>query len=315
MMNLEYDLSIIIPAYNAKNTIETTLNSIKNQKLSILFEVVIVNDCSNYNYKEYIDKYNKYFNIREINTKVNSGPGVSRQLGIDNTRSKYILFIDSDDCFYNEKSISKMYNNIKKENYDLLIGNFIMKTGLIDKKMYKDLIWLHGKMYKRSFLEKYNIKFNDTRANEDNGFNRLILFMNPKIIYLNEFVYIYNNNINSITRKDNNLYDFIGIQGFCYNMTWAINEAIFRGKKKDDFGIFSLDIMLTLYVYYFKFKNKYDVRKIFAWGSEIKKIYDSTKENITKKVYEEMLNKKRMQFIWSFPNDSEISFEKFLSMF
>ena len=57
-MNLEYDLSIIIPAYNAKNTIETTLNSIKNQKLSILFEVVIVNDCSNYNYKEYIDKYN-----------------------------------------------------------------------------------------------------------------------------------------------------------------------------------------------------------------------------------------------------------------
>jgi hypothetical protein len=98
-------------------------------------------------------------------------------------------------------------------------------------------------------------------------------------------------------------------------MTWAINEAIFRGKKKDDFGIFSLDIMLTLYVYYFKLKNKYDVRKIFVWGSEIKKIYDSTKENITKKVYEEMLNKKRMQFIWSFPNDSEISFEKFLSMF
>lgn len=309
------DLSIIIPAYNAKDTIDKTLFSIKQQKLSISFEVVIVNDCSNYDYKEYIEKYNKYYNIHEVKTKVNSGPGVARQLGIDNTKSKYIVFIDSDDCFYNEKSISKMYNKIKKENYDLLIGNFIMKTDLIDKKMCKDLIWLHGKMYKRSFLEKYNIKFNNTRENEDNGFNRLILFMNPKIVYLDEFVYVYNNNINSITRKNNNLYDFIGIQGFCYNMVWAINEAMSRGKKKEGFGLFSLDIMLTLYVYYFKFKNKCDVRKIFVWGEEIKKIYDSTKENITKKSYEEMLNKKRLQFIWSFPNDDEISFEKFLSMF
>ena len=74
---------------------------------------------------------------------------------------------------------------------DLLIANFIIKRDLVDKKMFKDLTWLHGKMYKRKFLEKNNIKFNKSRANEDNGFNRLIIFMKPNIIFLDDCLCIY----------------------------------------------------------------------------------------------------------------------------
>ena len=33
------------------------------------------------------------------------------------------------------------------------------------------MVWMHGKMYRRSFFSKYNIRFNDSRANEDVGFN------------------------------------------------------------------------------------------------------------------------------------------------
>ena len=135
-----------------------------------------------------------------------------------------------------------------------------------------------------------------------------------KIIYLDEFVYVYNNNRDSLTRKDNNSYDFLGIEGFCYNMNWSINEAILRGKKKDDFGVFALDTLLRLYVYYIKFKNKYDVNKILAWGKEIKEIYDYNKINIDRKTFEDIIDQKRIQFIWSFPND-EFSFEKFLELF
>ena len=44
------DLCIIIPAYNSEKTIGAALESIKNQQLSISFEVIIVDDCSEYNY-------------------------------------------------------------------------------------------------------------------------------------------------------------------------------------------------------------------------------------------------------------------------
>ena len=78
MTNLEYDLSIIVPAYNSKETIDVTLESIKKQKLSIKFEVIIVNDCSKYNYQNFVDKYKNFYDIRELKTKTNSGPGVAR---------------------------------------------------------------------------------------------------------------------------------------------------------------------------------------------------------------------------------------------
>ena len=56
------DITIIIPAYNAKDTINSTLESIKNQKLSKSFEVIIANDCSDYTYDEFINMYSNYYN-------------------------------------------------------------------------------------------------------------------------------------------------------------------------------------------------------------------------------------------------------------
>ena len=53
---------------------------------------------------------------------------------------------------------------------------------------------MHGKMYKRKFLIDNDIKFNNSYANEDNGFNNLLLLHNPKISYLNEETYIWKNN-------------------------------------------------------------------------------------------------------------------------
>ena len=38
----------------------------------------------------------------------------------------------------------------------------------------QDMVWMFGKMYRRSFIDKYKIRFHETsRANEDNGFNTI----------------------------------------------------------------------------------------------------------------------------------------------
>lgn len=267
------DLSIIIPAYNARETICDTLDSIKIQKLSITFEVIIVNDCSDYNYSGIVSRYREYFDIKEIITSENLGPGGSRQYGIDNSISDYIVFIDSDDVFYDAYSIAKMYNEITKINADILISNFISQVE--ERKIIKkaNAAWLHGKMYKRSFLTKNNIKFNNTRANEDNGFNRLILLLKPNYIIFDEIVYVYRENLNSITRRDNRSYCFTGLEGYCYNMNWAMDEALLRMPVERDVAALALDVLLSLYVYYLAMEREYDIDKILLWGKPIKQKY------------------------------------------
>ena len=216
------NIDIIIPVYNAKSTIRRLLYSISYQKNSDKFKVYLVNDCDLLDYSEDINIFSSFLSITELKLDKNSGPGVARQHGLNNSNGDYVIFIDADDYFYNPYAIIDMYRNIEVNNADLLVSNFIYQRDneILVKK--NNMVWLHGKMYKRSFLNKYNIFFNNTRANEDNGFNRLILFCKPKIAYINEITYVYSENINSITRKNNREYKLYGLEGYSYNMCWAM---------------------------------------------------------------------------------------------
>ena len=239
-------LDIIIPCYNAKETLSKTLDSIKEQKTEVKFNVYLVNDKSDYNYQDEVKEYSKFFPIEEIELKKNLGPGGARREGINHTKSDYIMFIDSDDVLYNDKSLDKLYNTCK--NHDLCISNFILERDGVKVEKERNNVWLHGKMYRRSFLEKYNINFNDTRANEDNGFNRLIILMKPDKVYLDEPTYIYRENPSSITRSNNRSYKIYGLEGYIYNMKWAIDEALKRGA--DSFFVPYLTTSTLISMYY-----------------------------------------------------------------
>lgn len=307
------ELSIIIPSYNAKKSICDTLDSIAKQIIPISYEVILVNDCSDYDYEDIVLKYKDKFLIREIKTDNNVGPGGSRQYGIDNSESDYIVFIDSDDLFVGDDSLFEMYNEIKAKDADLLIGNFIYRRDKKEIIKKNNLVWLHGKMYKRKFLNKYSIRFNNSRANEDNGFNRLVLLLDPKIVFFDKEVYIYNENPDSITRKDNRAYRFYGIEGFCYNMNWAMDEAIKRGVSKNIIAILSTDVLATLYVYYVGLQDEYDVGKILEWGKEVNNKYKLYSNLLTSDYYLAVLKEKKEFLKDDFLIDNyNISFEEFL---
>ena len=57
-MSENLDLNIIIPAYNAKETLDKTLMSLCLQRTKYKFDVLVVNDKSDYNYKNIINKFN-----------------------------------------------------------------------------------------------------------------------------------------------------------------------------------------------------------------------------------------------------------------
>ncbi len=85
-------LSIIVPTYNRQDTIKQVLRSLDNQDFSKKeYEVIVVDDGSNYNVKDYIKKFKvKYFRQK------NSGPAKARNLGIQKATGKYVAFIGDD---------------------------------------------------------------------------------------------------------------------------------------------------------------------------------------------------------------------------
>lgn len=281
-------LSIIIPAYNAHNTIVKTLESIAVQLLNYDFEVLIVNDASDYTYEKEVSRFSKFFDIKELVLKENGGPGVARRKGLENTSSEYILFIDSDDYLYSPYSLAILLDNIIHYDSDMLISNFIYERDNERKIMLEDMVFLHGKIYKRKFLDDNNITFNDTRANEDNGFNRLILLLDAKVTFIDEVTYVYQENANSITRKENRKYKLTGLEWFAYNIKWAIDNSFDRVKDKRNIYLLVLNTLTSMYCYYIDMYDDFDVQYILRWSQELYNEYYK-KYNYTNKEKEDML--------------------------
>lgn len=86
--------SVIVPVYNRPDEVEELLESLTVQTLKD-FEVIIVEDGSNIPCKEVCDKYKDRLNIRYFD-KPNSGPGQSRNYGVERAEGQYVIILDSD---------------------------------------------------------------------------------------------------------------------------------------------------------------------------------------------------------------------------
>lgn len=86
--------SIIIPVYNRPDEVEELLESLTRQAF-LNFEVVIVEDGSSVPCKDVCEKYDGKLNIRYL-TKKNSGPGQTRNYGVEHATGDYVIILDSD---------------------------------------------------------------------------------------------------------------------------------------------------------------------------------------------------------------------------
>ena len=86
--------SIIVPVFNRPDEVDELLESLCSQTLKD-FEVVIVEDGSQIPCKDVCDKYAGILDLHYY-FKENSGPGQSRNYGVDRANGEYVLIIDSD---------------------------------------------------------------------------------------------------------------------------------------------------------------------------------------------------------------------------
>ena len=91
-MTLKY--SIIVPVYNRPDEVDELLESLCSQTYTD-FEVVIVEDGSQKPCKDVCDKYADILDLHYY-LKENSGPGQSRNYGVERAKGEYVIVLDSD---------------------------------------------------------------------------------------------------------------------------------------------------------------------------------------------------------------------------
>jgi glycosyltransferase involved in cell wall biosynthesis len=206
-------LDVIIPAYNAHKTIEQTIESIVGQTYKNNIKITIVNDFSEKDYSEFIEKYKSVIAIQEIKLEKNSGPGVARRVGQEQTNNPYLTFIDSDDIYTDMLFMQGAVELLESDkNKVVIIAEFMEEVKPMEYSPHqRDGVWVFGKVYRREYLARNKITFTDARSNEDTEFNlktRMYLKNKEEISFIDRPVYLWKFQENSITRRNNAEYSF-----------------------------------------------------------------------------------------------------------
>jgi glycosyltransferase involved in cell wall biosynthesis len=292
-------IDVIIPAYNAQKTILRTIASILTQDIVDDLEVTIVNDGDEIGYVEIVKIFSPYLSIREIKLNENQGPGAARQFGIENTKNPLITFIDADDTFAGAFSLKTLRQNLLNDPKVVCCwSSFLEDQKDVYVKHSLDTTWMFGKLYKRSFIDKYNIHFPpNSRSNEDGAFNtlcRLYMNDNENINMIEDVTYYWHYKEDSITRVNNAEYSYKdSFSGYTENQIWAIKEAEkivpFNGEVMKQ----KVMVLCNLYEYYLETKRsdpRYEERN---WGYcklFYKEIYREIKYKISEKVLSDVYN-------------------------
>ena len=209
------DLSIIIPHKNSFNTLLRLLNTIPN-KDSI--EVIIVDDNSSPEVVNKLKNIRCNNNIKIIYNHIGDGAGRARNIGLDSALGKWIVFADADDCFCDEfLALTNKFINNKEDiiyfgTHSLTIKGGASYRHLRYMKLVENYLTGHkfenelrfcflapwGKMIKRELIRKYNIRFEEILAGNDNIFSLKVASTARGMTATNDVLYI-------ITQRENSL--------------------------------------------------------------------------------------------------------------
>ena len=111
--------AFIIPVFNRPDEVDELLKSMTTQTLKD-FEVLVVEDGSAIPCKEVCEKYANCLNLHYYN-KPNSGPGQTRNYGVERTKSEYVIILDSD-VVLPDGYLAAVDKELNRENTDAFGG-------------------------------------------------------------------------------------------------------------------------------------------------------------------------------------------------
>ncbi len=255
-MKMTDRIDIIVPAHRAHATIGRTLESLAVQTIAKDLDVLVIDDeCPEGDYHDVVAPFLSRLNIRVLRLPKNLGAGGARQAGIDNSHNSYFSCIDSDDAFTAPDSLEQL-RNVMLENKAVQRcgGDLLYYSESGESFRQSGAFSMDGKLFRRSFIEKYGLRFNGTRANEDYGYNLTVDLLcdneAERTGYVPEATVNVYLNPNSITSAGNNR--FVWDQrlcGFVDNSIWAFDIAKDLRPGSDAVTMEILRVLLITYCY------------------------------------------------------------------
>ena len=117
---MHLNFSFVIPVYNRPEETAELLESFVNLKTSINFEVVIVEDGSTITSKNVVEAYRGKLNISYY-SKPNTGPGDSRNYGMQKAKGNYFIILDSD-CILPNNYLTEVLKSLNHNYVDCFGG-------------------------------------------------------------------------------------------------------------------------------------------------------------------------------------------------
>lgn len=215
-------ISIIIPHFNSVRLLKKLIASIPKKED---IEVIVVDDKSTEDVHEFnIFRKEKDFEYITFlyNDTDKKGAGVARNIGLDHANGEWILFADADDYFTGDfyECISKYFDSDNEiiffkptsifldtgeladrhEQFCTRLDNYLKKRDLQSElelryKLYGPV----SKMIKKSFIDRYQIRFEEVLASNDILFSSRVGFYMDHFYVSEEIIYVITRNFYSLT--------------------------------------------------------------------------------------------------------------------
>jgi len=299
MCALQPVVSIIIPVYNAEDTLHTCLSSLERQTYAYL-ELIFVNDCSQDRSPQVLEDFMKkvanrgLFFVKIVNHKENKGVAAARNTGLDYATGEYIYYVDADD-WIEENAIQSMVAEAESTTAEIVGFDWYLSFEKNERRMRQpsfsspeDAIikMIHGKMrwnlwiflVKRSLYEKHGIRF---QPKMNMGEDMMVMFklfsVADKVVYLNRALYHYGQtNSSSLTK----IYSDRHMEEVTHNLK-EVERFLLRSRYADkicgQIALLKLNIKLPLLIsdkteQYRKWRCWFVDSNSFAWSNGIQSI-------------------------------------------
>jgi glycosyltransferase involved in cell wall biosynthesis len=198
-------LSLVVPVYNVAPYLGQSLDSLAAQDLSGM-EIILVDDGSSDESPEILARYAARHPEMRIIRQENGGLSAARNTGLEHVRGEYVAFADSDD-FIAPEFYTRLLAMARDNDLDMAHGNgtyhfegrqpdhSIYNDGLsggvmpgrevlrrrLREKSFLHMVWLH--LYRRSFLEKLQMRFVRPYIHEDVPWTTRVFLAAERVAY------------------------------------------------------------------------------------------------------------------------------------
>lgn len=249
------EVSVIVPVYNNAKFLKESLQDISYQSFPNI-EIICVDDGSSDESPQILREMSIHDTRFKVYQQNHSGAGAARNLGMEKAKGQFLVFLDADDRFDKNlidlslKQIKKAkadvcifraeqfwHGTTKKENLDFAYDvDHFPKKEVFSAKDFPERVfncfqnWTWNKIFRKSFVKKNNLKFQEINKTNDLLFVCLALIKAERITTLNKVLVSYRKNTGTSTQDTNDRSPLEFLKAFN-----ALEENL---KKSNDWSLY-----------------------------------------------------------------------------